>query len=279
MENKLLSGKELSEKILSNIKEQTAKLEKKPNLVVVSVGDNEQSKIYIKRKQEVANEVGFVFTHLHFDNTTEEELFMKVQELSQNPETHGIIVQLPLPETIDAKIISQAIVPWKDVDGFHPLNKGLLSDGIEDIIPPTAKGVIQLLESKNIQVDGKNVVVIGEGMVTGTPVATLLRNRRATVTTCNKETKDLKLFTKEADLIVSATGVKHLITKDMIKEDVILINVGVTKEDGTIYGDIDFEGTKELSSYITPIIGGTGPLTVANLMSNTMLCYNLMTKK
>ena len=279
MENKLLNGTEISEKILSGIKEQTSKLENKPNLVVISVGDNEQSKIYINRKQEVANEVGFIFTHLHFDEATEEKLFAKVQELSQNPDIHGVIVQLPLPNNIDPAIISQAIVPWKDVDGFHPLNKGLLSDGIEDIIPPTAKGVIQLLESKNINVSGMNVVVIGEGMVTGTPVAALLRNRKATVTTCNKETKDLKSITKQADLIVSATGVKHLITKDMIKEDVILINVGVTKDDGKLYGDIDFDETKELSSYITPIIGGTGPLTVANLMSNTMLCYNLMTKK
>ncbi len=272
----VMKGTELANKINEDVKQSIKELGANPNLVAVQVGDNQESNLYISHKSKKATEVGIIFTHLKFnENIQTMELVSKIDELNKNPGVDGIMVQLPLPAHIDTKLISQAIAPWKDVDGFHPLNKGLLDIDRSDLIPPTAEGVIELFDEYNIDLKGKVVTMIGQGEIAGKPLSKLLIHRGATVILCNKDTVDLPYFTRQSDVVISAVGYKNLVKVDDIKEDSVVINIGVTKEDDKIYGDVEFEKMKDKTSHITPIIGGTGPMTVSLLLRNTVKCFKM----
>jgi len=273
---KILNGTILSEKINKKTKEEIQKLGKNPHLVAIQVGDNKESTLYIKHKASKAKELGLIFTHLKFNEaSTTMKIVEKINEMNMNDNVDGIMVQLPLPSNFDLKIISQSIAPWKDVDGFHPLNKGLLDIDNAELIPPTALGVMELLREEKIKIKGKEVVIIGTGEITGKPLSKLFLNKRATVTMCNENTIDIFDHIKRADVVVAAVGRKHLIKNEHIKEGVIVINIGITKDEDGIYGDIEYESMLKKASYITPIVGGTGPMTVALLLRNTLICHKI----
>ncbi len=272
----LLNGKELADIINQQTKKEIDSSEGNPQLVAIQIGDNPESNLYLEHKSKKAAETGIIFTHLKFNDTiTTEELMDKIHELNKDPKVSGIMIQLPIPEQIDLALISQFIVPWKDVDGFHPLNKGSLDMGTADLVPPTAQGVITLLDHYKIDLKGKVVTMIGQGEIAGKPLSKILIHRGATVILCNKDTEDITKFTKQSDVVISAVGFKHLVGVDAIKQDAIVINIGLTREDDEIFGDVEFEAIKEKTSYITPITGGTGPMTVALLLRNTLLCFKM----
>ncbi len=272
----ILDGKKLADKINKKTKEDINFLEGNPHLVAIQVGENPESSLYIKHKANKAKELGIIFTHLTFrEDIDTMSLIEKINEINNNPNSHGIMVQLPLPEHIDTELVSQAIAPWKDVDGFHPLNKGLLDINKADLIPPTAEGVIELMDEYNIDLKGKVVTLIGQGEIAGKPLSKLLIHRGATVILCNKETADISYFTKQSNVVISAVGFKHLVKIDDISNGTIVINIGLTREDNEIFGDVEFEAIKDKASYITPITGGTGPMTVALLLRNTLKCYKM----
>ncbi len=272
----ILDGKKLADKINEQIKSEISNLDGNPNLVAVQVGENPESTLYIKHKSNKASELGIIFSHLKFDeNIQTMQLVEKINELNQNPNVTGIMVQLPLPKHIDTNIISQAIAPWKDVDGFHPLNKGLLDINQTNLIPPTAEGVILLLDEYKIDLKGKVVTMIGQGEIAGKPLSKLLIHRGATVILCNQDTEDISKFTNQSDVVISAVGHKHLLNPSHIKEGSIVVNIGLTREDDQIFGDIEFNSIKEKTSYITPITGGTGPMTVSLLLLNTLRCFKM----
>lgn len=272
----ILDGTSLSKKINDQVKEEIKAIGCLPNLVAVQVGDNPESSLYISHKSKKAAEVGIMFTHLKFEENIETmDLVSKISELNNNEKVDGIMVQLPLPKHIDTELISQAIAPWKDVDGFHPLNKGLLDIERSELIPPTAEGVMELFNEYDIELKGKVVTMIGQGEIAGKPLSKMLIHKGATVILCNKDTVDLPYFTRQSDIVISAVGYKHLVKVEDIKEGSIVINIGVTKEDNKIFGDVEFDKMKNKTSYITPITGGTGPMTVSLLLRNTLKCYKM----
>ena len=273
---KILDGTKLSEKINQQTKSEIEKIGSIPHLVAIQVGENKESSLYIKHKSLKAKEIGMKFTHLKFnEGSTTTNIVNKISEMNIDDEIDGIMVQLPLPINFDTDVISQSIAPWKDVDGFHPLNKGLLDIGKAELIPPTALGVMELLKEEKIKVKGKHVVIVGVGEISGKPLSKLFLNKNATITMCNKNTKNIFEHTEKADVVVAAVGHKHLIKNEHIKEGVIVINIVITKDEKGIHGDIEYDSMLEKASYITPIIGGTGPMTVAILLRNTLLCHKL----
>lgn len=272
----ILDGTKLSNKINEQTKNEIKELGINPHLVAVQVGSNPESTLYIQHKSKKASEVGVIFSHLKFNEDIDTMgLVDKIQELNVKPNVDGIMVQLPLPAHIDTNIIMQAIAPWKDVDGFHPLNKGLLDIDGADLIPPTSQGVIELFDEYNIELKGKVVTVVGLGEIAGKPLAKILINRDATVVMCNKETVDITRHTKDADIIIAAVGYKELISADQIKEGSVIVNIGVTKDEDGIHGDVAFKSMLNKASYITPITGGTGPMTVSLLLRNTLICHKI----
>lgn len=273
---KILDGTKLSNKINEQTKNEIERLKITPSLVAIQVGENKESTLYIKHKSSKAREIGIKFKHLEFsDGITTMQLVDKINEMNIDDDIDGIMVQLPLPDSIDSDLVSQAIAPWKDVDGFHPLNKGLLDIGKAELIPPTALGVMELLKEEKIKVKGMHVVIVGTGEISGKPLSKLFLNKKATITMCNKNTKDIFEHTEKADIVVAAVGHKHLIKKEHIKEGVIIINIGITKDEKGIHGDVKYDSMLEKASYITPIIGGTGPMTVSILLRNTLLCNQI----
>lgn len=272
----LINGIDLANKINEKTKNEIKSLGTFPNLVAVQVGDDPESNLYIEHKSKKSKEVGIIFTHLKFDEKISTmDLLNRINELNKSESVDGIMVQLPLPKHIDSTIISQAVVPWKDVDGFHPLNKGLLDIDIADLIPPTAEGVIELLDEYNIEVKSKVITIIGQGEIAGKPLTKILLNRGATVILCNKNTIDVSKFTLQSDIVISAVGYKHLVKKEHIKKNAVVINIGLTREEEKIFGDIEFDEIKEKTSFITPITGSTGPMTVALLLRNTLKCFKM----
>lgn len=270
----LLDGTKLANKINEQTKNEIKESGMVPHLVGVQVGENPESSLYISHKSKKASEVGMMFTHLTLkEDISLDELLVKIDELNKDERVDGIMVQLPLPKHIDTSIISQSIAPWKDVDGFHPLNKGLLDIDRAELIPPTAQGVIELLDEYKIDIKGQQVAMVGVGEISGKPLAKIMLNRGATVSMLNKETKDITVFTKNADIVVAAVGFRELVKQDAVKEGAVVINIGLTRDpDGTIHGDVAFDTIKEKASYITPITGGTGPMTVSLLLRNTLIC-------
>ena len=277
----ILDGREVSriyrEKLKEEIEKYTSRGLRKPSLAVVLVGNDPASEVYINNKRKACKQVGIesLFYHLPED-TPQAELLKLIDELNENPEVDGILVQLPLPKHIDTQRVIERIRPDKDVDGFHPENMGRLIANLDGgFIPCTPLGIKILLDHYGIEVKGKDVTVVGAGYIVGKPLSVLLLNNNATVTVCHIYTRDLKKHTLNADILVSATGVPHLIKEDMVKEGAVVIDVGISKVDGKIVGDVDFERVKEKASYITPVPGGVGPMTITALLMNTLKAYKL----
>lgn len=278
----IINGKELSNKIISNLKQEVQKLDKKPSLAVILANDNSASEIYVKNKEKTSLEIGYNSTVYRFDkNVSNEELLSLIDELNNDENINAILVQLPLFNHLNEQEIIEKISPVKDVDGFHPINVGRLYCGLEPYaICCTPKGIIKLLKEYKIDLVGKNAVVIGRSNIVGRPTSTLLLRENATVCVAHSKTKKLKEITLKADIVVSATGCPKLITSDMIKEDAIIIDVGISKqENGTLSGDVDFENVSKKAGYITPVPGGVGPMTIACLMENTLELFLKQNKK
>ena len=272
---KILDGKKLRDKLLAELKLRVDGFAKKPTLVVVLVGDNQASKIYVNNKKKTAENLGINSVILNYPpNVTEDELITKISELNEDDEVHAILVQLPLPEHINKDNVINAISPKKDVDGFTPANFGRLFSGQKPYVYPcTPKGILLLLDEYNIALDGKHVVVVGRSNIVGKPLSQMMLMRNATVTVCHSHTKNLSEITKTADILVSAVGEK-IIEENMLKSDCVVVDVGIFKdENGKTRGDVDFENVFPKVSYISPVPGGVGPMTITSLMLNTVELY------
>lgn len=272
MTAKILDGKALAEKVILESKEKAAELN--PTIAVLVVGDNPASAVYVRNKERACEKAGIRSVSIRLsEETTQEELLEKIDALNTDDEITGFIVQLPLPEHFYVPDVIRAIDPVKDIDGFHAYNLGkmFLSPEFEDLPPATPAGIIRMLDEYEIDVKGKEVVVVGHSNIVGKPISTMLLNRDATVTTCHKFTKDLAAHTSRADIIIVAAGVPGLIKGDMVKKGVVVIDVGINRlETGELVGDVLFDEVKEKASYISPVPGGVGPMTVASLIANTI---------
>ena len=271
----ILDGKVVSKKVLEGIKSKVEKMDKKPHLVVILVGNDSASQIYVRNKQKTALDVGIKSTLIKFDvDVTEQELLNKIEELNQDDEVTGVLVQLPLPKHIDKKKVVLAISPKKDVDGFHPENVGRLSIGLEPYFyPATPQGIIMLLDDYNINLKGADAVVIGRSNIVGKPMAQMLLQRNATVTSCHSYTKDLENKIKTADIVISAVG-KKIVRCKMVKKNSVIVDVGIFRDsNGKLTGDVDFDFVSDSVGFITPVPGGVGPMTIASLMYNASKVY------
>jgi len=270
----IMDGKAVSALVRGEVKERAAILASKgvkPGLAVVLVGDDPASQVYVRQKEKACDEVGFAsFMRYLPASTDERELLDLIDGLNSDPAVHGILVQLPLPKHIDKDRVAEAIGPEKDVDGFHPINVGRLTLGIETMEPCTPKGIVYLLEHYGIDIEGKRAVVVGRSNIVGKPVSILLLSRNATVTVCHSRTKDLPSVTRQADILVAATGKPKMIGSSMVKDGAVVVDVGITRTQSGLIGDVDFDAVKEVASYITPVPGGIGPMTIAMLLLNTL---------
>lgn len=274
----ILDGKAYSKKLKEIIKNEVLEIKntynETPGLAIVLVGNNQASQVYVKNKLIASKYCNIDATLYQLDNSTSEnQLIEVVKKLNNDPKIHGIIVQLPLPPHINEQTIINTIRPEKDVDGFGILNKGLLFSGIDSIESATPKGIIKLLEEYHINIEGMHAVVVGRSNIVGKPLAMMLLQKNATVTICHSKTKNLKEITKNADLLVVAIGKAKFITKDMVKKGAIVIDVGTNRVDNKLVGDVDFENVEQIASFITPVPGGVGPLTIASLLENTVKAY------
>ena len=268
----ILDGKMLRDKIFESLKAKLDKMQQKPTLAVILVGENPASQIYVRNKKKTAEKLGINSLSIEYpSDISEEELLNKIKELNSDEKVTAILVQLPLPAHINKNRIIDAILPQKDVDGLTPYNFGKLFSGEEPYVYPcTPKGILLLLDEYNIKLEGKNIVVVGRSNLVGKPVAQMLLKRNATVTMCHSHTKNLSEITKTADIIVSAVG-KKVIGEKMLKSDCVVIDVGIFRdENGKISGDVDFENVSKTAAYISPVPGGVGPMTIASLMLNTV---------
>ena len=243
-----------------------------PGLAVVIVGDDPASRVYVNSKKKACEELGMYSEEYALPKeTTQEELVALVEKLNKDDKINGILVQLPLPKHLDEKAVINTIVPEKDVDAFHPVNVGKIMIGDFDFLPCTPAGVMELIKETGIEIAGKECVIIGRSNIVGKPQAMLMLHKNATVTICHSKTKDLKEVVKRADIVVAAVGVAKMVTKDMVKEGAVVIDVGMNRlPDGKLCGDVDFDGVSEVASFITPVPGGVGPMTIAMLMENTL---------
>ncbi|MFO7872762.1 MAG: bifunctional 5,10-methylenetetrahydrofolate dehydrogenase/5,10-methenyltetrahydrofolate cyclohydrolase [Candidatus Undinarchaeales archaeon] len=269
---KVIDGKKLAEKVRKEIKSDLKAHKKKPVLSVILAGKNPASKMYVKKKKEACEEAGIECNvHNLSEHVVHDSIISLIEKLNENEEVDGIMVQLPLPKDIDTSVVLESISPEKDVDGLTSASLGKVAVGDETFAPATAKGVIEMLESENAEIKGKHAVIVGHSNIVGKPIALMLLNRFATVTVCHVHSQPIDRYTKEADILVSAVGKADLIKSDMVKEDAVVIDVGITKkEDGSISGDVDFEKVKKKASKITPVPGGVGPMTIAVLMRNVV---------
>jgi methylenetetrahydrofolate dehydrogenase (NADP+)/methenyltetrahydrofolate cyclohydrolase len=271
----IIDGKEVAQHIRKEVGEGVRKLKEEtgivPGLAAVLVGSNPASEIYVRNKRKACGEAGIYSEEYKLpEETTESDLLSLIKELNEDKKIHGILVQLPLPKHINEAKILRAVSPLKDIDGFHPENVGYLVEGNPRFIPCTPHGIIKLLDYYKIEMQGKEAVVVGRSNIVGKPVSLLLLHRHATVTICHSRTKPLEDVTRRADILVAAIGRANFITGDMVKEGVVVIDVGINRNpDGKLTGDVDFEQVKEKASYITPVPGGVGPMTIAMLLWNT----------
>ncbi len=274
----LIDGRLVSKKIYENLSDEILFLSKKPCLAVIIVGEDPASRIYVNLKRKKAQELGIKSIVEQMPATTsQQELLDKIEQLNNDNEVNAILVQLPLPSHIDTKAVLEKINPLKDVDCFHPYNMGRIATGTKPYVYPcTPKGIIRLLEYYNIPPQGKHAVVIGRSNIVGRPVAQMLLNENATVTICHSKTANLAEITKTADILISAVGQKNLVKPDMVKEGVVVIDVGMNRtNEGKLCGDVDFYGVESKASFITPVPGGVGPMTICSLMQNTFDLYNI----
>lgn len=268
----ILDGKKLREKLLTELKLKVDSFDKKPTLVVILVGEDPASKIYVNNKKKTAEKLGINSQIINYPyDVTEKELLEKIEELNNDSNITAILVQLPLPKHISKENIINAISPKKDVDGFTPYNFGKLFSGEEPIVYPcTPKGILLLLKEYNIDIEGKHVVIVGRSNIVGHPLAQMLLNKNATVTVCHSYTKNLADITKTADVVISAVG-KNIIEGEMLKSGCVVVDVGIFKDaSGKTRGDVDFESASKIASYISPVPGGVGPMTITSLMLNTV---------
>ena len=273
---KILDGKAVSLKVKENVKVRADELKKfgiEPTLAVVLVGEDKASQTYVRAKEKACNEYGIKsVAHRLSENTTQNELLALINVLNLDDSIHGILVQLPLPKHIDTNVVLAAIDPRKDVDGFHAVNVGKLVSGLDGFVPCTPLGVMEILKEYGIDVAGLNAVVIGRSNIVGKPMANLLLNASATVTVTHSKTKNLKEICKNADLIVAAIGRPFFLKADMVKDGAVVVDVGINRlDDGRLVGDVDFDEVAPKCSYITPVPGGVGPMTIAMLLNNTIL--------
>jgi len=292
---KLISGSKISADIKDEVKKETEELLKAngivPGLGVILVGENPASKVYVSGKQKGCEQVGFKSESIKMDESVStQDVLNEVDKLNRRDDIHGILVQLPLPPQVDKNMVLEAILPEKDVDGFHPINMGRLVAQQECLVPATPSGIIEMLKRENIEIKGKNATVVGHSEIVGKPISLLLLNEWATVTVCHIETRDLKMHTKDADILIVATGVPYLIKGDMVKEGAVVIDVGINritkdkasgellkwrkddfdKKGATLIGDVDFLRVEPKVSHISPVPGGVGPMTIAMLLKNTL---------
>lgn len=250
-----------------------------PHLVVLIVGEDPASEVYVRNKHKACEDVGFKSTILrHPADETEENLLMAIEGLNNDPEVHGILVQLPLPKHLNEEKILLAIDPKKDVDSFHPYNVGKLMIGNYDFAPCTPAGIMEMLKREKIEVEGKECVVIGRSNIVGKPIAQFLMQANGTVTMCHSKTRNLSEVCRRADILVCAIGKPKFVTEEYIKPGAVVIDVGINRVEGKLCGDVDFEAVKDIASYITPVPGGCGPMTIAMLLKNTLKAAKLQTK-
>ncbi len=273
---KLIDGRMVRKEKLEELKEKLTKLQNKPNLVVIEVGNDEASKVYIKQKEKLAQELEYNFIYKHFrEDITEEELLKEISIWNNDPLINGIMIQLPIPKHLNSTKVINAINPLKDVDGLTSINAGRLIQNMPGLIPCTAKGIIDLLDYYHIPIEGADAVVIGRSLLVGKPVANLLTNRNASVTLLHSKSQNISYYTKNADIVIVAVGIPYFLTKEMIKENAVIIDVGINRVKDKLVGDTDFENLKDSCSYITPVPGGVGPMTVYELMNNVYLARKL----
>lgn len=270
----IIDGKAVSTAVKEEIKSETAKLKEKGitvGLAVILVGDDPASKIYVANKKKACEDLGFVSEeYLLPENTKTSELLELINVLNNEKSINGILCQLPLPKQIDEQTVINAISPLKDADAFHPSNVGKIMIGNYDFVPCTPAGIMEMLKYYNIEISGKNCVVIGRSNIVGKPMSMLLLHQNGTVTTCHSRTKDLSKYTREADILVSAVGKANFVTADMVKDGAVVIDVGMNRENGKLCGDVVFDEVSKKASFITPVPGGVGPMTIAMLMKNTL---------
>lgn len=278
---KLLDGKKAKEKILNDLKKEIEKIDRPLGLVVIQVGEDPASSVYVRQKEKMAELLGYTFRHIKFpEDVTEKDLLIEINNLNNDDLVDGILVQMPIPKHLNAKVVQNAISPYKDVDGLTDINMGKLVHGEDTLVPCTPKGVMSLLKYYKIDVEGKHVVIVGRSDLVGKPLASLMINNHATVTLCHSRSRDLAKITKKADILVVAIGKANMIDKEHIKHGTVVIDVGINRlKDGTLCGDVNFSEVKDKVSCITPVPGGVGQMTVAELGENTYKAYMLRNKK
>ena len=268
----IINVKEIVENRKEVLKEKVENLKKQgiiPKLAVILANNEDSSRVYVSKKRKLCEEMGVLEEEYVFDeNITQKDIEELLNRLNNDDSVHGILVQLPLFNHLNSKLILEKISPMKDVDGFHPVNIGKLVQGTGKICPCTPKGIMTILKEKDVEIEGKNAVVVGRSIIVGRPMSALLLNNGATVTTCHSKTKDLKEHTKNADILVVAVGKAHLISDDMVKEDSVVIDVGINRVDGKLVGDVDTENVVKKVKYISPVPGGVGLTTVLSLIEN-----------
>lgn len=271
----LLDGRLVKKEILAKLKDEVAHLNRPPGLVVIQVGEDPASNVYVGQKEKMANELGYKYSHIKLvSDVTQEKIEEVIEGLNADETVDGMIVQMPLPKHLDTKRIQNLIRVDKDVDGLSDMNAGKLIHNEDALMPCTPKGIMDILEYYHIDVEGKNVVIVGRSDLVGKPLAAMMLNKNATVTVCHSKTDDLAFHTKNADILVVAVGKKSIITEDMVKDGAVIVDVGINRIDGKLYGDVDFEGVKDKVSYITPVPGGVGQMTVAELAKNVLKAYH-----
>ena len=271
----IIDGKALAKKIRKELKKEVEELKTNgitPKLAVIMVGDNSASQVYVRNKSKACEKAGIEFEEFLFDkDTTEEKLLDTIDMLNKDESVHGILLQSPVPKHINIQKAFEKISPKKDVDGFNPVNVGKLSIGQDAFISCTPYGIIKMLEEYNIEIEGKHAVILGRSNIVGKPMIQCMLNKNATVTVCHSRTKNIAEITRNADILIAAIGKTKFVTEDMVKDDVVVIDVGINRmEDGTLCGDVDFENVSKKASYITPVPGGVGPMTIAMLIYNVV---------
>lgn len=276
----ILDGKKIKNEILDELKNEVSELTEKPNFVVIQVGDNPASNVYIKQKAKMAEYVGYGYKHLKLaEDITEKDLLNEIDILNKDKNVHGILVQMPLPEQIDTNKVQNAVLPEKDVDGLSDMNAGKLFHSKDALFSCTPYGVMEILKRYNISIEGRHAVIVGRSNLVGKPMSVMLTNAGATVTLCHSKTKDLMMHTKMADILIVCVGKPKMITSEMVSEGTIVIDVGINRLADGLCGDVDYENVANKCSYITPVPGGVGPMTVAMLGQNVLKAYQMQKEK
>lgn len=272
----ILDGKKVARAMLQELQTQIETFGVKPKLGIILVGDNPASLGYVRNKIKKCDQIGMEHQLIEFPaDATEAAVLEKIRDINQDPLFNGLIVQLPVPSQIDAKHIIEAIDPAKDVDGFHPVNIGKMFLGLSSLVSATPAGIMRLLHEYNIQVAGKNVVIIGRSNIVGKPLSIMMVNQGATVTVCNRSTCDLQAVMRSADILIAAAGSPHLVQAAFVKPAAVVVDVGSTYRDGQLLGDVDPAGLENIASFFAPVPGGVGPMTIAMLLSNTVTAYTM----